>query len=138
MEDNANSGVAIRTPLLDRKPAYQGIEIQILDNPRFTGRLRPTQYHGSIYDVVPAKLGALNPIGQWNEQEIACQGRQITVRVNGQTILDTNLDDVQDAAVLKKHPGLQRAKGYIGLLGHGSRVEFRNLRIKALNDSQAH
>ncbi|MFN9682215.1 MAG: DUF1080 domain-containing protein, partial [Bacteroidota bacterium] len=29
-------------------------------------------------------------------------------------------------------PGLQRAKGHIGFLGHGSEVRFKNLRIKAL------
>ncbi|MHC4398779.1 MAG: family 16 glycoside hydrolase [Planctomycetota bacterium] len=136
MEEGANSGVAIRSPLVDRKPAYQGIEIQILDNPRFAGKLRPTQYHGSIYDVIPAKLGALKPVGQWNEQEIVCKGRQITVKVNGQIVVDANLDDVKDAAVLEEHPGLQSASGYIGFLGHGDRVEFRHVRIKNLGESQ--
>jgi hypothetical protein len=136
MEKGANSGVAIRSPLVDRKPAYQGIEIQILDNPRFVGKLRPTQYHGSIYDVVPAKLDALKPVGQWNQQEILCKGRRIMVKVNGQIVVDTNLDDVKDAAVLEKHPGLQRASGYVGFLGHGDRVEFRHIRIKDLGESR--
>jgi hypothetical protein len=135
MEEGANSGVAIRSPLVDRKPAYQGMEIQILDNPRFVGKLRPTQYHGSIYDVVPAKQGALKPVGQWNEQEILCQGRRIAVKVNGQTVVDVNLDCVKDAAVLEEHPGLQRTSGYIGLLGHGDRVEFRRIRIRELGPS---
>ncbi len=134
MTEGANSGVAIRTPLLDKKPAYEGIEIQILDNPRFAEKLRPTQYHGSVYDVVPAKLGALKPIGQWNEQEILCQGRRIAITVNGKSLVDVDLDSIEDPVVLKKHPGLQRNSGHIGLLGHGSRVEFRNLRIKDLTD----
>lgn len=132
MTEGANSGVAIRTPLLDKKPAYDGIEIQILDNPRYEGKLRPTQYHGSVYDVAAAKLGALKPVGQWNEQEIVCQGRRITVTVNGKALVDVNLDDIKDPTVLEKHPGLQRDSGHIGLLGHGSRVEFRNLRVKEL------
>ncbi len=29
-------------------------------------------------------------------------------------------------------PGLKQTTGHIGLLGHGSRVEFRNLRVKEL------
>jgi len=33
---------------------------------------------------------------------------------------------------LKKHPGVRRAKGHIGFLGHGSLVEFRNIRIREL------
>ena len=56
----------------------------------------------------------------------------MTVTVNDIPILDTNLDDIQDPAVLEKHPGLLRTSGHIGLLGHGSRVEFRNLRVKEL------
>jgi hypothetical protein len=136
MAEGANSGVAIRSPLVDRKPAYEGIEIQILDNPRFVGKLRPTQYHGSIYDVVPAKLGALNPVGRWNQQEIHCKGRRIAVKVNGQFVVDVNLDGIKDDAVLEKHPGLQRASGHIGFLGHGDRVEFRNVRIRDLGECQ--
>ncbi len=113
MEEGANSGIAIRCPLLDKKPAYEGTEIQILDNPRYAGKLRPAQYHGSIYDVAPAKVGALKPIGEWNEQEIVCDARRITVRVNGEVVVDANLDSIQAPAVLQKHPGLQRATGVL-------------------------
>jgi hypothetical protein len=42
------------------------------------------------------------------------------------------LNLVQEEAVLKKHPGLRRKSGHIGFLGHGSLVEFRNIRIKVL------
>jgi hypothetical protein len=35
--------------------------------------------------------------------------------------------------VLKKHPGLKNRSGHIGFLGHGSLIEFRNIRIKALS-----
>ncbi|MFO0508577.1 MAG: DUF1080 domain-containing protein, partial [bacterium] len=45
---------------------------------------------------------------------------------------DVDLDTVKDEAVLKKHPGLARKSGHIGFLGHGTRVEFRNIRVKEL------
>jgi hypothetical protein len=133
LEPNGNNGVGIRSPLKG-DPAYVGMEIQILDDygPEYKGKLRPAQYHGSIYDVVPAKQGALKPAGQWNTEEITAKGRHITVKVNGQTTVDANLDDVKDPATLKKHPGLQRTSGHIGFLGHGARVEFRNMRVKEL------
>jgi hypothetical protein len=133
LEENGNNGVGIRSPLKG-DPAYVGMEIQILDDygKEYKGKLRPAQYHGSIYDVVPAKQGALKPAGQWNTEEITAKGRHITVKVNGQTIVDANLDDVKDPATLKKHPGLQRTTGHIGFLGHGARVEFRNMRVKEL------
>lgn len=133
MEPGGNNGIGIRAPLRG-DIAYSGMEIQILDHdhPRYKGRLKPTQYHGSIYDVVPAKTGALKPAGEWNEEEIMAKGRHITVTLNGQVIVDADLNEVRDPAVLKKHPGLGRASGHIGFLGHGTRVEFRNIRIKQL------
>lgn len=134
LEPGANNGIAIRSPLVDAKPAYEGIEIQILDNQGFRQQLKPTQYHGSIYDVAAARRGALRPTGQWNTQEIRCVGPHVTVMLNDIPILDRNLDQVRDPAVLSKHPGLSRTSGHIGLLGHGSRVEFRNLRVKELNE----
>ncbi|MCX6599832.1 MAG: DUF1080 domain-containing protein [Acidobacteria bacterium] len=128
-----NNGIGIRAPL-EGDSAYAGMEIQVLDHDAdvYKGKLKPSQYHGSIYDVVPAKTGALKPTGEWNQEEITAKGRRITVKLNGQTIVDANLDDVTDPAVLKKHPGLARKSGYIGLLGHGTRVEFRQFRIKEM------
>jgi len=133
LSEGANNGIGIRAPY-EGDAAYKGMEIQILDHdaPVYKGKLRPAQYHGSIYDVVAAKTGFLKPTGEWNEEEIKAEGRHITVTLNGHEIVNANLDDVTDPATLVKHPGLQRTTGHIGLLGHGTRVEFRNLRVKEL------
>ena len=133
MSEGANSGVGIRAPL-EGDAAYQGMEIQILDDgaERYRGRLKPAQFHGSIYDVFPARQGFRKPVGQWNEEEIAADGRRIKVVLNGNVIVDADLDTVTDPAVLKKHPGLARKSGHVGFLGHGTRVDFRNIRIKEL------
>jgi hypothetical protein len=133
MEPGGNNGIGIRAPL-QGDIAYSGMEIQVLDHDheRYRGRLKPTQYHGSIYDVFPAKTGALKPAGEWNAEEIRADGRRITVTLNRQVIVDADLDSVKDEAILKKHPGLARNGGRVGFLGHGTRVEFRNIRIKEL------
>ena len=52
--------------------------------------------------------------------------------LNGVIILDADLSLVKEEKVLAKHPGLRNTKGYVGFLGHGSLVEFRNIRIKTL------
>lgn len=131
-EPGGNNGVGIRTPL-EGDAAYQGMEIQILDDDAAQYKdLRPAQYHGSIYDVVPARRGFLKKAWEWNAEEIRAEGRRITVTVNGTVIVDADLDTIQDPEVLKKHPGLARAKGHIGFLGHDAHVEFRNIRIKEL------
>jgi len=129
----ANSGVGIRAPL-EGDAAYKGMELQILDDgdPVYKGVIRPEQYHGSVYGVFPARTGFRKPVGQWNEEEIAANGRRITVKLNGVTILDADLDLVKEAKVLQEHPGLANKTGHIGFLGHGTHVEFRNIRLKEL------
>lgn len=132
LEPGSNNGVGIRAPL-EGDAAYAGMEIQILDNehPKWKD-LRAAQYHGSVYDVFPAKRGFLRKPGQWNREEIRAEGRRITVKLNGTVILDADLDSAKDPEVLKKHPGLARASGHIGFLGHHEYVELRNIRIKEL------
>jgi hypothetical protein len=134
LEPDSNNGIGIRAPRQGHT-ATQGMEIQILDQsgPKYKPvKLRPEQYHGAIYDVIPARTGFLKKPGEWNFQEITADGRRIRVRLNGVLILDADLDMVQEPEVLAKHPGLARAKGHIALLGHGSRTEFRNIRIREL------
>lgn len=132
LEPGANNGLGIRAPL-EGDAAYVGMELQILDEVKLKYKdLRPEQYHGSIYDVVPAKRGAMKPPGEWNEQEVTAKGRNVKVVLNGKTILDADLNDVTDIKALQKHPGLLRERGHIGFLGHNDYIEVRNIRIKEL------
>ena len=128
-----NNGVGIRAPLAG-DVAYSGMEIQILDHDheKYKGWLKPSQRHGSIYDVFPARGEALKPAGEWNQEEITAQGSKIKVVLNGKTLIDADLSTVTDPEVLKKHPGIKRTSGRVGFLGHGSHVEFRNIAIKRL------
>jgi hypothetical protein len=130
-----NSGVFIRFPALvgnqnpadDWKTAVdQGYEIQIDDtgkNPVVTPNTfgDPLHITGSVYKLAPATTVASKPLGQWNSYEITAKGNSITVVLNGQ--------QVSQLLNANRSP-----KGYIGLQNHhfGSRVQFRNLRIKPL------
>jgi len=133
LSPGGNNGVGIRAPL-EGDAAYQGMEIQVLDDgaERYAN-LRPVQYTGSVYDLFPAKRGHLKPAGQWNRYEITANGRRVTVKMNGVVVTDANLDTVKDPELLRHHPGLARKTGHIGFLGHGTRVEFRNIRVKVLD-----
>ena len=134
MTPGANNGVGIRAPL-EGDAAYAGMEIQILDhdNERYKGKIKPEQHHGSVYDVIAASSDNFKSMGEWNREEITAKGKHITVKLNGKTITDADLNTVTDAAVLKKHPGLLRSSGHIGFLGHGTRVEFRNISVEELH-----
>jgi hypothetical protein len=131
----ANNGLGIHTPLTG-DAAYEGKEIQILDNTADKYKnLKPYQYHGSVYGIIPAKRGFLNPIGKWNLEEVYVKGDHIKVTLNGTVIVDGNIKEASKKGTMdhKKHPGLKRKKGYIAFLGHGSELDFRNIRIKDLS-----
>ena len=116
--------------------AYNGMEIQVLDD---TGdkkqHLKAWQYHGCIYGVVTAQKGALRPVGEWNDEEVTVDGENVTVILNGKTILATSVKDLPTDGTTpdgKPHPGLHNSSGYVGFLGHTMPVRFRNIRVKEL------
>lgn len=130
----ANNGVALRSPT-EGDPAYAGFESQILDNTadQYKG-LKEWQYHGSIYGVSAATATALRRTGEWNHETITMKGRSVKVELNGVVIVDIDLDKVAPGGKTvsgHKVEGLARTKGHIGFCGHGDRVAYRNLRIRA-------
>lgn len=135
LTSGANNGLGIHAPL-EGDVAYDGKEIQILDNTAsIYANLKEYQYHGSVYGVIEAKRGFLKPLGEWNYEEVMVKGDQIKVTLNGTVILEGNMREASKNGTLdhKDHPGLNRNKGHIGFLGHGSELEFRNIRIKDLS-----
>lgn len=131
-----NSGVFLRFPDPDSKgylnPAWVavhfGFEVQIDE----LGQPDGTAIHktGAIYNEPGQTLSlqAAKPPGQWNEYEIRVQGDSYTVFLNGAQVTQFNNPHAgRGLASTAKVPG------YIGLQAYpGQRVQFRNLRIKAI------
>ena len=129
-----NNGLAIRYPG-GGDTAYVGMcELQVLDNtaPGYA-KLKPQQYHGSAYGMVPAHRGFLRDTGQWNFQEVTVRGSTIQVELNGTVILDTDLAQVKAFMGKRPHPGKDRQSGHLGFAGHNDPVMFRNIEIKELD-----
>ena len=142
LEESGNNGVGIRVPD-GGHPATAGMEIQILDHngARYNGEadmgggkkrkmswLKPWQYHGSIYGIVPARTGYLKPPGEWNSETIIAIEDHIMVILNGAVIVDAFLDETTPVDG-NAHPGMHNRKGHLMLAGHSDRVEFRDLRV---------
>jgi len=133
LRPHGNSGVYLRAPE-EGHISRVGMEVQILDDdhPGYA-RLKPWQYAGSLYGVVPPARRACKPAGQWNALEVQARGRRLVVVLNGQTVVDADLDvPLKDPAVAREHPGLARSTGRLGLQSHSEPVEFRNVRVKEL------
>jgi hypothetical protein len=116
-----NSGVFLRVGN-PKDQVSSGFEIQILD----THGKSPVGEHdcgGVIGTAAPAKNMA-KPAGEWNRYVITCQGKRLKVELNGEQIIDLELDK----SAVRNRP----AEGYIGFQDEGKPVWYRNVRIKEL------
>lgn len=122
-----NNGLGVHYPGTG-DGAYTGMEFQILDNTAEKYKdLKQYQFHGSLYTLVPAKKSGLKPVGEWNHERVSVLGPAVTVELNGEIILNVNLDEL--AASHPDHQGVKRRAGHIAWLGHGDGVAFRNIQI---------
>ncbi len=124
IDRNGNSGVFIRAPR-EGRTSREGMEIQIVDDAN-SSRPPHKGSTGAIYGVVPPRVIASKPAGQWNDLWIRCEGDRVTVTLNGIVVNDVHMND---------HPELRNRprRGYIGLSAHTGVVRYRTIRIKVLD-----
>lgn len=118
IEAGGNSGVFVRC-----RPPRSYIEVQIADSYGKRGELEDGDSGGIVESVAPSKMMA-KPAGQWNHLTITCQQTMMQVVLNGETVIDLDLEETSK----KGNP----RTGHIGLQDYGFPVWFRNVRIKEL------
>ncbi|MCX6847720.1 MAG: SUMF1/EgtB/PvdO family nonheme iron enzyme [Verrucomicrobia bacterium] len=113
MSDQDNSGVFIRGLGAGKYAWGQGYEVEILGQK--TGQI---VIHKASTDKPPPLR-----LGEWNSFEITANGSEIVIRLN----------DV----VINTYLGKENKAGQIALAGCDGGMQFRNVRIKELPDSQS-
>jgi hypothetical protein len=123
-----NSGVGIRTVPFDPKkgaatrPSFAAYEIQLLDD----AGAKPSKHStGSLYRYVAPSANPVKAAPAWNVLEVECVGPRIRVSLNGQQIIDVDQTTVPQ---IKDKP----LEGYVCLQNHGSAIEFRSVRVRAI------
>jgi hypothetical protein len=119
-----NSGIFFRVGDLS-DPVRQGIEAQVLDN---HGDEEAVGHHdhGGIIKTVGTMKNMSRPPHHWNRMVVTCVGNHLQVELNGEQIVDTQLDQ----GAMKDRP----SEGYIGLQDHGepNNLKFRNIRVREI------
>lgn len=137
--ERANSGIFLRTSDLS-DPVYTGIEVQV-SNSYGRDNLSRGGTAGAIYDCLAPTKNAVKPPGEWNQYRITCQGSRIVVMLNGEQVIDMDLDRWTEPkenpdGTPNKFPRAMKdfaRVGYVGLQDHGREVWYRNVRIKRLD-----
>ena len=138
LSEGCNSGVFYRSNPKD--PVQQGFEIQLLDNAGFQKVKGPKDgknLNGAFYDAQAATKDTSNPVGQWNEFRLTCQGSRAKVEINGVVVNEIDFDrwDTANAnpdgtrnkfkTALKELP----RTGRIGFQNHGQVVWIKDVRV---------
>lgn len=136
LSKGCNSGVFVRVG--DAKdPVMTGLEIA-LDDTKGTG-LHDT---GALYDLVPTKVNAQKPAGEWNHMKVTARGSKVSVSVNGQEVAAIDHDQFPDPG--KRPDGSSHKfngvaiknlnqKGHLGFQDHGQDCWFKNVKLEILD-----
>jgi sugar phosphate isomerase/epimerase len=134
--DGGNSGVFIRTGDIDQA-VETGIEIQI----HATTDGSAHGQCGAVYDCLSPSVDATKEPGQWNHFVIICLENKIYVNLNGQDIIDMDLDlwtephrnpDGSPNKFPTAFKDMPR-EGHLGFQYHGNPVWLRNIRTRSFD-----
>jgi len=134
----ANSGLKYR--VAEYAPAGRDIgpEYQVLDDDGHANGSNPKTSAGSLYDLVPpAAAKKLRPVGAWNQSRIVARGPVLQHWLNGEKILEVNLESPEwrsalAASKFKAAADFASKKGRILIQDHGDEAWFRSLRLREL------
>lgn len=138
VEPRGNSGLFYRA-VEGLEWIYHGApEYQILDDAGHRDGQNRLTSAGSNYGLYGAPRGVVKPAGEWNSSRIVARGAHVEHWLNGQKVVEyeqgsTEWAKLVEGAKFKAWPQYGKAmKGHIGLQEHGGRVEFRNIKIRAI------
>ena len=123
-----------------KTPYVTGPEYQLLDDVGFPEKVEPWQLTGADYamHLADPAVKKLNPVGQWNSSRIVFDNGHVEHWLNSKKIVEFEawtpewfkLKDSGKWAGMPEY-GLSET-GFIALQDHGSKVWFRNMKIKVL------
>jgi len=134
---DVNSGIFFRWSDL-KDPVHTGLELQILDT---YGKTELNKHDsGALYDLVPPAANAVRPAGKWNQTRLKCAGPLIEFDLNGQRVLDVDIDAFDtpgkcpdgEASKFKYAWKDLPKRGHIGLQDHNGVIWFKAIRIREL------
>ena len=112
--------------------------MQVLDNEGHPDAKIISHRAGDLYDLIVSKEETVKPAGEWNQAEIIADNGNLTLVLNGVSVVETTMWTPEWEALIadskfKDMPGFGKyKKGRIALQDHGDVVHYRNIMLKKL------
>lgn len=138
---NGNSGVLYHVSEEPITAWHYAPEVQLLDNTAHPTRDK-RQLAGACYDLYAPSKDVTRPVGQWNHLRVVVNGAHAEHWLNEEKVVEYELwSDDWNARVAKSKfkdkPKFGTFRtGPICLQDHSDRVEFRNIKIRAINSTR--
>ena len=116
LAQHSNSGVGLRARY----------EVQILDD---YGKPPNTHGNGALYSRILPSENASKPAGEWQTYDIRLVGRQVTVVLNGKTVIDKG--EIEGLTAIASDPN-EGQPGPLILQGDHGPVDFREIVLTPL------
>lgn len=136
----ANSGIIFQVA---EDPKYKfpfetGPEFQVIDHENWRDPLEDWQICGANYAMYPPMVRHFKPVGEWNHALLVVDGNHVTQLLNGEVVVkyekySEDWKKRRDSGKWKDYPDYGKFdEGFISLQNHGTKVWYRNIKIKEL------
>jgi hypothetical protein len=137
----ANSGIIfqVKEDTVYKFPYETGPEFQVIDQDNWPDTLQDWQICGANYAMYPPKVKPYKPIGEWNHILLVVDSAKVTQMLNGQITVEyvKNSEEwkkLRNSGKWSNFPDWGKFdEGHISLQNHGTKVWYRNVKIKELN-----
>jgi hypothetical protein len=136
----ANSGIIyqIAEDTIYKFPYETGPEFQIIDHEGWPDKLEDWQINGANYAMYPPMVKPYKPVGEWNQLFLMVKGNNVTQILNGEVIVkyekySEEWKKLRNSGKWTAFPDWGKYdEGYISLQNHGTKVWYRNIKLKEI------
>ena len=140
LSQGSNSGIIFQVKEDEKYqfPYETGPEFQLIDHENWPDPLEDWQINGANYAMYPPKSQPNKPVGEWNRLFLVVNGNHVTQMINGVEIVsyEKYSDEwvkLRNSGKWKDYPDYGKYdEGNISLQNHGTKLYFRNIKIKQL------
>lgn len=140
LSQGSNSGIIFQ---VKEDPKYKfpyetGPEFQLIDQENWVDPLQDWQTHGANYAMYPPKAKPYKPIGEWNRLLLVVNGNHVVQMINGVEVVsyEKNSEEwikLRNSGKWVDFPDYGKFdEGHISLQNHGTKLWFRDIKIKEL------